>query len=67
MVNKDELRGTQEHRALLFDEESSRLNRKDISVLVVYSENNKKMDMASLSLGKDSFTCDMKKKLFVRR
>ncbi|ENU7738316.1 hypothetical protein ACE3YX_005005 [Salmonella enterica] len=66
VVNKDELRDTQEHRALLFDEESSRLNRKDISVLVVYSENNKKMDIASLSLGKDSFTCDMKKKTFCK-
>lgn len=67
VTKKDELRGTQEYLAFLFDEKSSRLNKEDIAVLEVASEDNKKMDMASLSLGKDSFTCDMKKKLFVKR
>ncbi|EBC1279571.1 hypothetical protein G6T08_003513 [Salmonella enterica] len=65
VTKKDELRGTQEYLAFLFDEKPSRLNKGDIEVLAVASE-DKKMDMASLSLGKDSFTCDMKKKTFCK-
>ncbi|EEI4448007.1 hypothetical protein G0S15_001377 [Salmonella enterica] len=66
VTKRDELRGTQEYLAFLFDEKPSRLNKEDIAVLEVASEDNKKMDMASLSLGKDSFTCDMKKKTFCK-
>ncbi|HAG2208941.1 TPA: hypothetical protein G8V49_001154 [Salmonella enterica] len=60
VVNKDELRDTQDHRALLSDEESSRLNRKDITILVVYSKDNKKMTGVSLNLNNDSFVCEVK-------
>ncbi|EBW4116563.1 hypothetical protein L2D25_02250 [Salmonella enterica subsp. enterica serovar Muenchen] len=66
VTKKDELRGTQEYLAFLFDEKPSRLNKEDIAALEVASEDNKKMDMASLFLGKDSFTCDMKKKTFCK-
>ncbi|EBW8394027.1 hypothetical protein A3X38_14830 [Salmonella enterica subsp. enterica serovar Florida] len=59
-IKEDELRDTQEYRALLFDEKSSRLSRDDITVLVVYSEDNKKMDMASLNLNNDAFVCEAK-------
>ncbi|EJP5182670.1 hypothetical protein NT945_003994 [Salmonella enterica] len=64
VVNKDELRGTQNYLAFLFDKKSTRANKEDIAALEVASEDNKKMDIASLTLGKDSFTCDMKKKSF---
>lgn len=41
VVNKDELRDTQDHRALLSDEESSRLNRK-LSYVVVFPSSSPK-------------------------
>ncbi|EBP4581688.1 TPA: hypothetical protein G8R56_004038 [Salmonella enterica] len=60
-IKKDELRDTQDYRALLLNEKSSRLNRNDIAVLVVHSEDNKKMRGASLDLNNDTFVCEAKK------
>ncbi|EAM9431046.1 TPA_asm: hypothetical protein G0G78_13730 [Salmonella enterica] len=60
-IKKDELRGDQDYRALLLNEKSSRLNRNDIAVLMVYSKDNKKMGGASLDLNKDTFVCEAKK------
>ncbi|EJB2593963.1 hypothetical protein NUR12_001084 [Salmonella enterica] len=59
-IKKDALRDTQGYRALLFNKKSSRLNKNDIAVLMVYSEDNKKMTGVSLHLNNDAFVCEAK-------
>ncbi|ECW0107031.1 hypothetical protein F3Q63_07400 [Salmonella enterica subsp. enterica] len=66
VTKKDELRGTQNYLAILFDKKLTRVNKEDIAVLEIASKDNKKMDMASLYLGDDSFICDMKKNSFCK-
>ncbi|HCL5312110.1 TPA: hypothetical protein N2G38_004484 [Salmonella enterica] len=58
VTKKDELRGTQDYRALVSD--------KTHAVFIAYSTDNKKTDIASLNLSNDSFVCNMKENSYCR-